>query len=91
MSPFLTVALPKGLGQYRGNQSQRQLDVDHPTPGVTQYIPIDLGPPLLEQYPPVIPVRVVSPTHAPFLVHILVQPFLLQPLTAGGAQQLSHR
>jgi len=41
-----------GLGQ-----SQRQLDADHPTPGITQYIPIDPGPgpPQLEQYAPPIP------------------------------------
>jgi hypothetical protein len=69
-SPLLTVAVPKGLEQRRGDQSQRQLDAGHPTPGITQYIPIDPGPPPLEQYAPVIPVRVVSPTPAFFLLHI---------------------
>jgi hypothetical protein len=63
MLPLLTVAVPKGLGQHRGNQSQ--LDADHPTPGITQYIPIDPGPPPLEQFAPVIPVRVVSLTPLP--------------------------
>ena len=38
--PLLTV--PKGLGQHQGNQTQRQLDADHPTPGITQYV---TGPP----------------------------------------------
>ena len=60
--PLLTVALPKGLGQRQGNQGQHQLDADYPTPGVTQYNPIDPGPPLLQQYTPTVPVRVVSPT-----------------------------
>ena len=62
VSPLLTVALPKGLGQHLGNQSQRQLDADHPTPGIAQYIPIDpqAGPPPLEQFPPAIPVRLIS-------------------------------
>ena len=67
MSPLLTVSLPKGLGQHGGNQSQRQLDPDHPTPEITQYIPIDPGPPSLEQYHPAIPVRVVCPTPLPSL------------------------
>ena len=61
MLPLLTVAVSKGPEQYRGNQHQRQLDADYPTPGITQYIP---GPPPLEQYAPAIPVRVVSPTHS---------------------------
>jgi hypothetical protein len=75
MSPLLTVSVPKDLGQHQWDQSQRQLDADHPTPGVTQYdIPIYPGPPPLEQYAPAIPVRVVSPTR-PFLVRI--QSFLL--------------
>jgi hypothetical protein len=61
MSPLLTVAAPKGLGQ-------RQLDADHPTPGgITQYIPTYPGPPPLEQYAPATPVRVVSPTLFPSL------------------------
>ncbi|KAI0281415.1 hypothetical protein BGY98DRAFT_958881 [Russula aff. rugulosa BPL654] len=35
---------------------QRQLDAGHPTPGeITQYIPINPGPPALEQYAPAIP------------------------------------
>ncbi|KAN0116150.1 hypothetical protein V8E52_006207 [Russula decolorans] len=34
------------------HQSQRQLDADHPTAGITQYVP---GPPPLEQYAPEIP------------------------------------
>jgi hypothetical protein len=63
-APLLTVAVPKGLGQYRGNESQGQLDTDHHTPGI-QYIPADPGSPPLEQYPPAIPVRVVSPTPLP--------------------------
>jgi hypothetical protein len=67
------VAVPKGFGQHRGNENQRQLDADHPTPGITQYIPIHPGPPPLEQHAPEIPVRLVSPTHS--LVHI--QLFLL--------------
>jgi hypothetical protein len=58
--PLLTVAVQKGLGQHRGNQGQRQLDADQPTPGIIQYIPTDPGPPPLEQYVPAIPVRVVS-------------------------------
>jgi hypothetical protein len=49
------VAVPKGPVQH---QSQRQLDADHPTAGITQYVP---GPPPLEQYAPEIPVRVLSP------------------------------
>ena len=57
------VAVPKGLGQHRGNESQHQLDADHATPGIAQYIPT--GPPPLEQYAPAIPVRVVSPTPLP--------------------------
>jgi hypothetical protein len=67
MLPLLTVVVPKGLGRYRGNESQGQLDADsdHPTPGITQYIPIDPGPPPLEQYTHAIPVRVVSPTPLP--------------------------
>ncbi|KAN0123853.1 hypothetical protein V8E52_002343 [Russula decolorans] len=44
-----------GLGQHRGNQGQRQLDADQPTPGIIQYIPTDPGPPPLEQYVPAIP------------------------------------
>jgi len=46
-----------GLGQHRRNQSQHQLDADHPTstPGITQYIPIDPRPPPLEHYAPAIP------------------------------------
>jgi hypothetical protein len=76
MPPLPTVAVPKDLGQqHRGNESQRQLDADHATPGITQYIPIHPGPPPLEQYAPAIPVRVLSnPT--PFLVH--TQSFLLR-------------
>src|SRR5882757_1125739 len=36
MPPLPTVAVPKGPGQqHRGNESQRQLDADHPTPGIT--------------------------------------------------------
>jgi hypothetical protein len=84
MHPLLTVAVPKGLGQHRGNQSQLQLDADHPTPGITQYVP---GPPPLEQYAPAIPVRVVSPTH----LHCPHTIFLTAPLTTGGALQLPHR
>jgi hypothetical protein len=61
------VAVPKGLGQHQGEQSKRQLNPDHPTPGTTQYIPIEHGPPPLEQYAPAIPVRVVSPTPLPSL------------------------
>jgi hypothetical protein len=61
MPPLLTVAVLKGLGQ------QRQLDADHATPRIIQYIPIHPGPPPLEQYAPVIPVRVVSPTPLPLL------------------------
>ena len=70
------MAVAKGFGQYQGNENQRQLDADssYPTPGITQYIPINPGPPLPEQYAPAIHVRVV-PNPAPFLVHI--QPFLL--------------
>jgi hypothetical protein len=67
MSPLLTVAVPKSLGQHRGNQGQYQLDADHPTPGITQYIPIDPGPPPPEHYAPAIPVRVVSSTPLPSL------------------------
>ena len=59
------MAVPKDLGQHRGNQSQRHLDADHPTPRITQYIPIEAGPP--EQYAPPISVRVVSPTPLPSL------------------------
>src|ERR1700679_48077 len=59
MPPLLTVAVLKGLGQ------QRQLDADRATPGITQYIPIDPGPPPFEQYAPAIPVRVVSPSPLP--------------------------
>jgi hypothetical protein len=67
MLPLLTVTVPnlKGLEQHLGSQSQRQLDANHPTLGITQYIPIDPGPPPLEQYAPAIPVRVVSPTPLP--------------------------
>ena len=86
LSPLLTVAVPKGLGQHRGNQSQ--LEADHPAPGITQYIPIDPGPPPLEQYAPAIPVRVVSPTPLPSLC---IYSFLTAPLTAGCAQPLPHR
>jgi hypothetical protein len=67
MTPLLTVAVLKGLEQHRGNESQRQLDADHVTPGITQYIPIHPCPPPLEQYAPVIPVRVASPTPLPSL------------------------
>jgi hypothetical protein len=89
MPPSLTVAVPKGFGQRQGDQRQRQLDVDHPTPGVTQYsIPIYPGPPPLEQYAPAIPVRVVSPTLSLPCANTV---FLTAPLTAGGAQQLPHR
>ena len=60
--PLLTVTVPKGFGQ-------RQLDADHPTPGITQYIPTDPGPPPLEQYAPAVPasVRVFYPTPLPSL------------------------
>ena len=64
ISPLLTVAVLKSLGQYRGNESQRQLHTDRPTPGI-QYIPPDPGPHMLGQYVPVIPVRVVTPTPLP--------------------------
>jgi hypothetical protein len=76
------VDVSKGFGQ-------SQLDADHPTPGgITQYIPIDpqaAGPPPLEQYAPVIPVRVDSPTPLPSRAYTV---FLTAPLTTGGAQQL---
>jgi hypothetical protein len=81
------VVVLKDLGQHRGNQNQRQLDADHPAPGIPQYIPNDPGLPPLEQYAPAIPVRVVSPTPLPSLR----MSFLLAPLTAGGALQLPHR
>jgi len=57
--------LPHVAIVHRGNQCQRQLDTNHATPGITQYIPIHPGPPPLEQYAPAIPVRVVSPTLLP--------------------------
>ena len=65
------VAVSKDLGQ--GNQSQRQLDAHHPSPGgITQYVPIDPGPLPLEQYAPAIPVRVIFPTPLPSLwIYIL--------------------
>jgi len=68
----------KDLGQHRGNQ--RPLDADNPTPGITQYTPIDPGPPLLEQYAPAIPVRVVSsiPRRSLPRAHTV---FLTEPLT----------
>jgi hypothetical protein len=47
-SPLLTVAVPKGLGQHRG---QRQPNADYPTSGITQYTPIDPGLPPLKQMP----------------------------------------
>ena len=65
MPPLLTVAVSKGLEQHLESQSQRQLDVDHPTLGITQYIPIDPGPPPPGQYAPAIPVRVVPLTSLP--------------------------
>ena len=59
-APLLTVAVSKGFGQ-------SQLDADHLTPGgIIQNIPTDPGSPLLEQYAPALPVRVVSPNPAPF-------------------------
>jgi hypothetical protein len=86
MTPLLTVAVPKGLGQHQGNQSQRQLDADHPAPGITQYVP---GPAPLERYAPAIPVRVISPTPLPSSCAYTV--FLTAPLATGGTLQLPHR
>ena len=67
------VPVPKGFGQHQGDQSQRQLDADYPTPGITQYIPIHPGPPPPEQYAPAIHVRAVSP----ILLPLHIQSFLL--------------
>ena len=56
--------LSKGPGEQQGNQIQHQLD-GHRPPETTQYISIAPGPPRIEQYDPVITVRVVPPL--PFL------------------------
>jgi hypothetical protein len=77
--PLLTVAVLKGLGQ-------RQIDTYHPTPRITQYVPIDPGLPPPEQYAPAVPVRVVSRS-----LPCVYAVFLTAPLTVGGAQQLPHR
>ncbi len=55
------MALPKGLGQHKGNQSQCQLDAEHPIPEINQSIPVAPGPLPLERYAPqvAIPVRAI--------------------------------
>ena len=84
MLSLLTVLVPKGLEQHRGNQSQRQHDADYLTPGITQYyVP---GPPPLEQYAPAIPVRVVSQTPLPcndaYTIFLTVPNYRRCPTTA---------
>lgn len=81
------MAVPKGLGQYRGNGSQRQPNTDIPTPGI-QYIPTDPYQPPLEQYPPAIPVRAVSQLRSLPCAYTVL---LTVPLAAGGALQLPRQ
>ena len=64
-APFAYSGCAKGLEQH-------QLDADHPTHGITQYILIDpAGPP--EQYAPAVPVRLVSQPHSLPFAHVLLR------------------
>lgn len=80
MSHLLTIESPKGPIEQQWNQGQCQFG-GYPTPRITQRI--TPGPPLLEQHPPVFPVRILflrppPPPPTDFFHYVRIQPFLLR-------------
>ena len=91
MSHLLTIESPKGPIEQQWNQGQRQSG-GYPTPRITQRI--TPGPPLFEQHPPVIPVRILFlrplPSHR-FLSLLAHTAVLTALLATGGVQQLPQQ